>query len=89
MNTDTETLTVVATVVLPAVSAAAVAIIREIRKHAPNGKLTKMEQRLRRLEQRIARVLDHLLLDSEHPPSDEQLDAETSGEFRGIKPNGE
>ena len=83
-----ELITTVAVVLVPALAAAAATIIREVRKNSPNGKLTAMERRLRRLEQRVVRILDHMLLDSERPPSDDQLDAESSGEFRGIDPNG-
>jgi hypothetical protein len=70
----------ISVVFLPAVTAAAVAVIREVRKHAPNGKLTALESRMRRLEQRMARVFDHILgSDSVIPDAD--LDAEASGEF--------
>ena len=79
----TQLIVVICSVLIPSLTGAAVAIIREVRKNAPNGQLTKLEIRMRRLEQRLARVVDHLLHNN---PPDDELDAESSGEFRGLSP---
>ena len=73
MDLTPELLTAAGALLTTAAGAMAV-VVREVRKTNPNGKLTRLELKLRRMEKRVSLLVDHVLGDL--APSDADLDAE-------------